>query len=180
MAASKSAALATVFAAWQAETPIISCFYQRPLPTKATKTIGIEQQGLIGLTYSFIHQLLQFSRPEDRIDVCEQDLTSLDGSIQSWEASLRVLRALLVHTPQLMFCVIDGLGDLAWGSGGRWCDELLGMLLDRQKQPGTLFHILLTTTGNSQVLPKRISFKDRHITTKRAREITRLGKLIDL
>jgi hypothetical protein len=176
--ASKAAALATVSAAWQAETPVISHFCRRPPPNRLSKGMTFEQQGLIGLVYSFINQLLQLNSPEDRIIVDEKDLTALHGGMESWEASLQVLRALLVQTPKMMVCVIDSLNDLAWGDGGRWCNQLLDVLLTRQEQPGTVFNILVTTSGQSQVLPHRVQLKDRHMTTKRAKEVTRFGKLI--
>jgi hypothetical protein len=180
MTASKAAALATVSAAWQAETPIISYFCQRPDPRTVSPGMTLEQQGLIGLVYSFINQLLQFHGPEDKISIDKNEVKALDGSTKSWRAALQVFRSMLVQTPAMTVCVIDGLNDLAWGNGRLWCGELLDVLLARQGQPDTVFSILITTSGQSQVLPQRIQVKDRHMTTRRAREVARIGKPINL
>ncbi|KAI3339974.1 hypothetical protein F4824DRAFT_453748 [Ustulina deusta] len=176
----RAAALAVVAAAWQAETPLISHFCQRPQPREIRPGMSIVRVGLVGVVYSLIHQLLQFSAAEDDLDVSAETLAALDGGNESWGASLEVLRALLEHTPVLMYCVIDGLNDLEWGDGGEGCRQLLDVLFARQRQPRTVFNILITTAGQSLVLPTYVQFKDRHIATKEAREVARYGRRIEL
>ena len=129
--------------------------------------------------YSLLSQLLQFSGPEDQLDVSEERLVALDGGKASWDASLKVLRALLDRTPVLMYCVIDGLNDLEWGDGDGWCRQFLDVLLARQQQAGTVLNLLLTTAGQSRVLASCISLEDKHIATKGARELARVGRRIE-
>ncbi|KAI0537931.1 hypothetical protein GGR58DRAFT_469946 [Xylaria digitata] len=176
----RAAALAVVEAAWRAETPLISHFCQRSRPGEMRPGMNIAQAGLIGVIYSLIHQLLQFSAAEDSLDFSAETLAALDGKGESWGTSLEVLRALLDRTPVLMYCVIDGLNDLEWGDEGKGCRRLLDVLFTRQRQTGTVFNILITTTGQSLVLPSYIQFADRHIATKGAREVARYGRRIEL
>ncbi|KAI3316662.1 hypothetical protein HD806DRAFT_517086 [Xylariaceae sp. AK1471] len=176
----RAAALAVVTAAWQAETPLISHFCQRPQPSEMRAGMSIAQVGLVGMLYSLILQLFQFSAAEDNLEVSRESLAALDGSYESWSASLEVFRALLERTPVLMYCVIDGLNDLEWGGGGKECRQVLDVLLARQRQAGTVFNILLTTAGQSLVLPSYVQLKDRHIATKGAKEVARFGRRIEL
>ncbi|KAI0116461.1 hypothetical protein GGR51DRAFT_501415 [Nemania sp. FL0031] len=180
MTSARAAALAVATAAWQAETPLISHFCQRPRPSELRARMSIEQVGLIGLVYSFIHQLLQFSAAEDTLDVSAESFAFLDGGNGSWDAGLEVLQALLDRTPVLMYCVIDGLNDLEWGGGSPKCRQLLELLLARQRRAGTVFNILFTTAGQSLVLPSYVKLKDRHIATRGAREVSRFGRRIEL
>lgn len=123
------------------------------------------------MVYSLISQLLQFGDAEDELAISDESIAALDGRPESWGASLAVLRELLVHTPVLTFCVIDGLNELEWGSGATWSREFLNVLLERQKQADTVFNILLTTSGQSQVLAQHVQVKDRYISMKRAKEV---------
>ncbi|KAK2802559.1 hypothetical protein FQN51_004351 [Onygenales sp. PD_10] len=180
----RAAALAVVAAAWQAESPLISHFCQRPPHEKVRTGLSLEQVGLLGTVYSLICQLLQFRGAEGggELDVSEASLASLtSGGMESWAASLTVLKALLDRTPVLMYCVIDGLNDLEWGGpGGEWCGQLVRVLLARQQLAGTVFHILFTTTGQSRVLPSCVQLKDRHLAVKRAMEVARFGERVEL
>ncbi|KAH6974934.1 hypothetical protein BKA56DRAFT_589797 [Ilyonectria sp. MPI-CAGE-AT-0026] len=165
MTSGRAAALSVVAAAWQAESPLISHFCQRPRQHELRAGMTMEQVGLIGLVYSLIHQLLQFSEADDQLDVSEASLAALKGGAESWAESLDVLRALLDRTPLLMFCVIDSLDDLEWRSGREWCLQLWNVLHTRQQRVGTVFHILLTTAGQSMILPSCVHLEDRHIST---------------
>ncbi|KAI8947805.1 hypothetical protein F4801DRAFT_559346 [Xylaria longipes] len=176
----RAAALAVVASAWQAETPLISHFCQRLQPNKVRPGTSIEQVGLIGVVYSLIHQLLQFSEDMEELNVSVESLAALDGRSESWGASLEVLGALLDHTPQQMYCVVDGVNDLEFGNGKEWCRQFLDVLFARQRRVGTIFNILLTTAGQSRVLPSFVQVKDRHLATKRAMELARFGRRIEL
>ncbi|KAJ8120670.1 hypothetical protein ONZ43_g2679 [Nemania bipapillata] len=129
---------------------------------------------------TLIQQLLQFSAAEDVLDVSVESFAALDGGIHSWDEALKVLRALLDRTPALMYCVIDGLNDLEWGGGSGKCRQFLDVLLARQRKPGTVFNILLTTAGQSMVLPLKVALKDRHIATRGAKQVEKFGKRIEL
>ncbi|KAK3350268.1 hypothetical protein B0T25DRAFT_263212 [Lasiosphaeria hispida] len=177
----QAAAMAVVSAAWQAETPIISHFCQRPRRDKTREGMTIEQVGLLGLVYSLISQLLQFSGDDDQLDVSEDCFGVLNGKKESWDAALQVLQALLSRTPVLMFCVIDSLNSLEYGEREslKWCSQVLDILRTRQQQEGTVFNILLTSAGQSRALAS-LGLKDRHITTRKAREVARVGRRIEL
>jgi hypothetical protein len=179
MTGPRAAALGTVAAAWQAETPVMSFFCRRPKISELRPGMGMEQVGLVSLVYSFIYQLLQFNREKD-LELDERELATLNGTVDSWDINLKVLRKLLNQTPLVLFCIIDGLNDLEYGNGGMWCRQLLQVLKERQQQVGIDFNILFTTTGQSQVLPQYVEFMDRAITTKRAREVVKSGKVISL
>ncbi|KAI1174268.1 hypothetical protein F4777DRAFT_554453 [Nemania sp. FL0916] len=176
----RAAALGVVAAAWQAETPLISHFCKRPQPSEMRAGMSITQVGLVGLVHSLIVQLLQFGKAEEHLEISARTLASLNGSNEAWDTSLEVFRLLLDHTPALMYCVIDGLNDLEWGGGGEQCQQVFNILLARQKQAGSVFNILITTAGQSFVLPSNIQLKDRHITTKGPREVARYGKKVEL
>ncbi|KAF4961385.1 hypothetical protein FSARC_10201 [Fusarium sarcochroum] len=165
-AGAPAVAMSVISTAWQAEAPIISHFCQRPRRGDVGPGMNISQAGLIGLVYSLISQLLQFSGDDDRLNVEERELASLNGETQSWDAALKVLRELLDNTPVMMYCVIDGLNDLEWTGGATWCEEVLDVLFSRQLRPGIIFNILLTTKGQSRVLSSRIGVEDRHLATK--------------
>ena len=176
---SRAAAMATVAAAWQAETAIISSFCKRPHYDQLRPGLSIEQVGLLSLVYSFIRQLLQFNRADDYAkenEIQDEDFDALNGEVSSWNTSLEILTALLRHTPVVTFCVIDGLNDYERGDGAVWCKQLLSVLKERQQQAGVLFNILFATAGQSHVLPEYVGSRDRHITTKRAREVNKLGR----
>lgn len=170
MTSGRAAALSVVATAWQAESPLISHFCQRPRQHEVRPGMTIEQVGLVGLVYSLIHQMLQFSEDDDQLDINEASLAALKGTPETWAESLEVLRALLDRTPLIMFCVIDGLNDLEWGSGREWCRQLWNILRTRQQRIGTVFNILLTTAGQSMILPSCVHLDDRHISTAVARK----------
>jgi hypothetical protein len=177
---SRAAALATVAAAWQAEAPVISYFCKRPNDDEMRSDMSIEQIGLMGLVYGFISQLLQLNISEVKFDSKLTNPIGFDGTISSWDISLEVLRVLLEHTPPMMFCVIDGLNELEFGNGAEWCKQILDLLKKRQQQAGAIFNILYTTDGPSQFLSSYVDLKDQHMTTKKARQIERSGRRIDL
>ncbi|KAI0891984.1 hypothetical protein F4806DRAFT_481308 [Annulohypoxylon nitens] len=176
----RASALAVVAAAWQAKAPIISHFCKRPRHDELRSGMSVEQVGLMGMVYSLICQLLQFSRSEDTLRISKDSLEALNQERGSWNFALEVLEMLLQQTPVLTYCVIDGLNDLELGDGGQWCIQFLKILFAHQKFPGTTFNILLTTAGQSQILPSGIKLEERHLATKLARELIRRGQRIDL
>ena len=117
MTSAQAAALAVCAAAWQAKTPLISHFCERPQRDQLRTGMSIEQVGLIGLVYSLLSQLLQFRQAEDTVNLTKENLEALNGETGSWEASLATLKALLDSTPVRSYCVIDGLNDLELGGG---------------------------------------------------------------
>lgn len=178
--AAKAAALGVVTAAWQAESPILSYFCRRPQKIQLLAEMSLEQGGILGLVYSLVSQLLDFYGADDNLDIREDELAALDGSVESWDISLNILKVLLGYTPVLMFCVIDGLNMLEWGSGSDWCEHFLNVLVDRQRRAGSVFNILLTTSGQSRILPCYVLTENRHLTRRGTRDLSRNGRRVDL
>lgn len=175
-----AAVFAVVAAAWQAETPILTAFCRRPRPDQLRPGMSTEQVGLISLVYRLIRQLLQFNQAGDNLAMDMNDFRALNGEASSWDASLRVLQALLQNMPVITFCTIDNLNELEWGGGRKWCSQLLVALRERQLHVGSSFNILLSTTGQSLVLPQYVMVKDRYIAPKSAKEFGRIEKGPDL
>jgi len=171
----RAAALATVATAWQAESPVLSYFCKRPKPNQMRVDMTIEQLGLLSMVYSLIHQLLQFKGVRAEIGIMHKDLSTLDGGLNSWGTSLRVLAALLEHIPVVTFCVVDGLNKFEYGNGIPWCKQFLDILIKRQWKDKSTFNVLLTTAGQSRVLPRYIELRDCHIATKRVKEVIKSG-----
>ncbi|KAF2111086.1 hypothetical protein BDV96DRAFT_500031 [Lophiotrema nucula] len=169
----QAAAMLAVATAWQSETPIISHFCRRPRSFEIPKGQKVEQAGLLGLLYSLIVQLLQFHVDNEEFEISETDLDKLDGSKESFHTALRSFSDLLHGTPQLSICVIHGVNDLAWSDGADWCRTLLTTLLEHQTASPRPFRILLTTTGQSRVLPEHIKVENRLFTTGTAQEVVR-------
>ncbi|KAJ4292783.1 hypothetical protein N0V90_009446 [Kalmusia sp. IMI 367209] len=172
---SRAAAMITVAAAWQAETPIISAFCTRPQPDQLRSSSSIEQVGLISLSYSLIRQLLQFDSVIKSSAVKQTDLNMLDGKASTWPHTLKIVATLLKYVPDVTFCVIDGLNEFEWGNGGLWARELVEVLQEKQKQTEGAFNILFTTAGQSYVLPKLVDIGSRHLATKKATEVGKSG-----
>lgn len=174
---SRAAALVALVAAWESGIPIISHFCARPYHGDLSQGRSVEKVGLIGLIYSLVIQLLQFNVKDDTFRASKDAFDKLDGTDGSWPDALALLRDLLQSTPQLQRCIIDGLNDLCFSSGAEWCGAFLHMLLEHQKTtPG--FKILLTTTGQSRVLPQYVPVKDRILVQTGAKEVIREGRWV--
>jgi hypothetical protein len=175
---SRATALVTLVAAWESSLPIISHFCARPYHGDLAQGHSVEKAGLIGLVYSLIIQLLQFNVKDDAFKPSRDTFDKLDGSDESWPGALLLLKSLLQSTPQLQRLIIDGLNDLCFSSGSEWCADLLNMLLEHQRTATPGFKILLTTTGQSRVLPQYIEVKDRILVQTGAKEVIREGRWI--
>jgi hypothetical protein len=165
----KAAAMNAVLAAWRVKAPIISHFAERPRWSEDHLTC--EHAGTLGLVYSLILQLLQFSVDEDDFDISRDDLDRLDGSGDSFSASLRVLHHLLTCTPRLRFCVVHGLNEIEWSGGADWVHEVLDVISQAQEASDGRLNVLFTTSGQSRVLAERIDSKDQCYANKCARRI---------
>lgn len=170
----RAAALSATATAWESDQPIISHFCARSHPKDISEDINIEKAGLIGLVYSLINQLQQTIPDESSTGISKLELDALDGSRASWPTSLTVLRKLLRGTPRVTYCVIDGLNDLEWGDGMGWCEQILNLIREHQEEQP--FNVLLTTTGQSRLLPREVSFEQKHTAQGRAREVRLMKK----
>jgi hypothetical protein len=164
--------------AWQTEIPLISHFCERPRFATLARERDPEMVGLIGLVYSLISQLLQFSFEDDSFEVPQEAMTKLDGSDGSWGQALDLFATLLKATPHLALCVIDGLNDLAFNQGAGWCHASLKVLFEHQKSCTGVFRILLTTSGQSRVLQDFVDINDRAFAQTGAREVIRGGRWV--
>jgi len=178
MPSSRAAALSAIIAAWHAEMPIISHFCERPRYTDVSRGRDVEKMGLLGLLYSLITQLLQFNVEDDRFEIAQKQVNALDGSDDSWSPALELFSKLLKATPYLSICVLDGLNDLCFSAGAEWCKDLLNVLFDYRKSSPVPFRVLLTTSGQSRVLPEYVRAEDRLSIVNSARAIARSGKWV--
>lgn len=176
---SRAAALVAAVSAWDAELPIISHFCARPRSADLDAGRTQEEAGMIGLVYSLLTQLLDFEVEQDAFQAPSDQLAKLDGSDASWPEALGLLMKLLRTTPQVQRCIIDGLNDMCFSSGGGWCSAFLAVLFEHQRTSIHGFKILLTTTGSSRVLPDFVEAKDKVLIQRAAKEVVRGGKWVD-
>jgi hypothetical protein len=175
---SYAAALNMLVVAWETEMPLISHFCERPRFATLAQDRDPERVGLIGMVYSLISQLLQFSFEDDSFEVPQDAMANLDGSDESWPHALDLFAALLKATPHLSLSVIDGLNDLAFGLGADWCSAFLKVIFEHQTSSRGSFKILLTTSGQSRVLQDYVNVDDRVFAQTGAREIIRGGRWV--
>jgi hypothetical protein len=176
---SRAAALVAAVAAWDSNLPVISHFCERPRSSGVTSKRTIEDISMLGLVYSLIIQLLQFNVEGDTFVTSQESLEALDGTDGSWVAAVSVLRDLLRATPQLERCLIDGLNNLCFSDGAKRCSAFLKMLFEHQEASAQKFKILLTTVGQSRVLPDYVGPRNRIEVEGGAREIVRGGRWLD-
>ncbi|EDU45003.1 hypothetical protein PtrSN002B_011279 [Pyrenophora tritici-repentis] len=176
LSGSRAAALNALVAAWTAELPITSHFCERARYATLSEGQDVEKVGLIGLVYNLITQLLQFNFDNDEFEIPQPQVEALNGSDESWSQALDMLSALLKATPHLCICVIDGLNDLAFSGGEKWCSDFLLMLFEHQRSCCGSFKILLTTSGQSRVLQEHVDVADHIFTHTEAREVIRAGR----
>ncbi|KAF1828581.1 hypothetical protein BDW02DRAFT_603293 [Decorospora gaudefroyi] len=179
VSASCAAAMNILVVAWETNLPVVSHFCERPRFATLAEGRDVEKLGLIGLVYSVIFQLLQFSFDDEEFEIPEGDMRNLDGSDESWPQALDLLSALLKATPRLALCVVDGLNELAFAAGEEWCGAFLEVLFEHQRSttPGT-FKVLLTTSGQSRVLQDHVQVTDRMFTHTGAQEVIRGGRWV--
>ena len=105
------------------------------------------QDQLTTLLYALIRQLSMLT-PENFRDSYDftSALDSLQGSPESIPKALDIIRALLLHTPRLLLCVIDGLQILGHRDTNSYIDQLLDAL--RAQNDSRVFKLLLTTRGS--------------------------------
>lgn len=172
------AAFAVVATAFRAKVACISHICKRPKTSQLEAGQQPDKVGMIGLVYNLIYQLLQFRSAHERQETSEDHIRVLDGSEESWPKSLKLLTTLLEHTPQLGYCVIDGLNALeASADSLAWCSELLEILRSASRKTRSL-KLLFTLSGKSrtlQALPNECRFSSSAIW----KDIALRGKRFD-
>ncbi|KAL9107258.1 MAG: hypothetical protein Q9227_007799 [Pyrenula ochraceoflavens] len=121
--ASRMAALAITAASIQIRAKFISHFCQKPRVTELDEDLSPEKAGLIGLVYDLIYQLLSFQPSQGEPLLSSERLKQLDGRLGSWNKSLSLLSDLLDYTPQVAYCVIDGLNLFETKDDLEWCQQ---------------------------------------------------------
>ncbi|KAM5350687.1 hypothetical protein ACJ41O_007192 [Fusarium nematophilum] len=134
--------------------PLISyfCTISRQRPREGNPTR--EAQGVIALVYALLHQLvteLLSSPPADLptqalFSRLEQHMSSLDGTIRTWDGALSALAEAAGFVPMGTLCVVDGLHWL----DGRDIESLLCDLVRCLRKSG--LKILFTTSARSGAL----------------------------
>ena len=144
------AALSIISTASKLDIPLLSHFCALPFYKPDGYPQPREQIALIGITYSLIRQLIQQMPPEidTGIYLSISKLQKLNGNMDSWHESLKLLKDLLDYFPMpILLCVIDGLGRLDFKQGSKLCTQLLEILASECSAPGARFKLLLTTSG---------------------------------
>lgn len=126
--------------------PVLSYFCQTVWQDQYDKPP--EQIATVALLYSVIRQLVELMLPqfETSIDLSEERFSLLDGSLDTWNAGLAILKDLISLLPRTTFCIIDGLHWLDDQGTETALEQLVECL--RNERLRTLF----TTTGRSGCL----------------------------
>lgn len=126
--------------------PVISYFCE--LSRKIQGDITQEETATISLLYALMRQVIEALPPylEITVDLSEERLTSLDGTLKTWSKAVEFFRDLLNVSSGIVFCVIDGVHWLDSSS----TDTLLADLLDLMRNEH--LRVLLTTSGRSGCL----------------------------
>ncbi|PVH75852.1 hypothetical protein DL98DRAFT_643162 [Cadophora sp. DSE1049] len=145
--------------------PVISFFCELAAKKPPQKTR--EEAGIISLAYAIIRQLIELL-PVDfvsEIDFGPERYKILDGTLNSWTETMKVLNDLLDLKPLYLFCVIDGFQWLDDSSTEKLLDSLLDVLHEHtsgrdteNSKPSTQrLKILFTTAGKSRCLLNKLS-----------------------
>jgi hypothetical protein len=120
-----------------------------------------DESASISLLYSLIRQIINLL-PEEitaRSDSIAQALSSLDGTLGSWETGMAIFETLCENMPPLLFLVVDGFEHLDFLTPGEQQVQDLLSLLNKQVLrskstdddrggPHNTFKILFSTAGN--------------------------------
>ena len=157
----------------QAEPRII--FHFCALPDIEKPGMSKEESGLISLLYSLICQLVfsLASQFEATIDLQHDRFATLDGTMATWRATLKLFEDLVSLSGQYVICIIDGIEWTDYGRGSARCAELWATFRELMKGPeNRVFKVLFTTAGSSGTLLEALDAEDiyRENGGKRARE----------
>ena len=143
----------------QAELPCISVFCKPYHSTRTKKTD--REAALISLLYSVISQLARLLPIEfemtDGID--ETKFKALNGTLESAEIALGLVKALLTHAPRSLIWVVDGLQFAEGQTTAPYLARLLEIL--REDERNRVSKVCFTTHGNSLTLLRAIRLPER-------------------
>lgn len=123
--------------------PVVSYFCRTVWQDQNIMTM--ENIAAVALLYALIRQLveLQLPRFHTSVDLSEERFKLLDGSLDTWNTGLAMLRDLIALLPRTIFCIVDGL---------HWLDDqgteaALEQLIECLRAEN--LRVLFTTTGRS-------------------------------
>lgn len=167
-----------------AEIPCITFFPKSRYPTKSSSTdnnivrdgtSAPQQRVLLNLLYSLLSQLISILPrvfntaigSNAGVILDKQRFNELDGTVESIEPAMALIRDLLPFAPQhpLVF-VVDGLQlvESTRPETRTTLRQLVLLLKEQQQQAGgggSVVKLLFTTDGQSQVLGRTIGFRER-------------------
>jgi hypothetical protein len=140
----------------QSDVPLVSYFCQIIWREQCRGTNTRESQAMIAMLYALLWQLAELlpQSLETNADLSESRFQRLDGTVETWEDALLVLRDLMTLIPKLILCVLDGVHLLDDRSTNRYLKKMFQVLL------GGKLKVLFTTTGRSAGLSEAVSISD--------------------
>lgn len=123
--------------------PVVSYFCRTVWQDQHIMTV--EHIAAVALLYALIRQLveLQLPRFDTLVDLSEERFELLDGSLDTWNTGLAILKDLISLLPRTTFCIIDGLHWLDDQGTETALEQLIECLRDEK------LRVLFTTTGRS-------------------------------
>lgn len=151
-----------------AEIPCIAFFPKSRCP--GTSAECPQQRVLLNLLYSLLRQLINilprvFTNDNNAmLALDKQRFDKLDGTVDSIEPAMELIRDLLPLAPQRpLVVVVNGLqlAESRRPETRTALNELVLLLQEQQQQLQGLVKLLFTTDGQSQVLGRVIGFRER-------------------
>jgi hypothetical protein len=145
--------------------PVISFFCELAAKSPPEKTR--EEAGLISLVYALIRQLVELLSVNfvSEMDFGPERFKLLDGTLNSWTETMKLLNDLLHLRPIYLFCVIDGFQWLDDSSTEKLLESLLDVLHqhtsardgETSNPSNQRLKVLFTTAGKSRCLLSKLS-----------------------
>ncbi|KAL3426802.1 phytanoyl- dioxygenase family protein [Phlyctema vagabunda] len=155
-----------------AQMPIISYFCSDPEnPSDDNRSLDLTSDDraealLIDLTYTIIRKLLHWlpARLKTTLDLSSEYFSLLDGTMDTWQESFKLLSGLLKLAPALCLIVIDGIEHLDNTTAEVELRQLLRLLqntylecldfqlVEPKNEKNKIFKVLFTTAGSSEAL----------------------------
>jgi hypothetical protein len=142
--------------------PVVSYFCELPQSEDLRPGNTRESQALISLTYALIRQFIELvpAEFETNFDFSQERLSLLDGTMQSWNEAIGLLRNLIQLIPKPLFCIVDGFQLLDDPSTDQYLDGIIGALSGSALADTNRLKVLITTTSRSRSLIRNLSTQD--------------------
>ena len=124
------------------------------------------ETAVIDCAYSLIRQIISIlpSHVETRAKLSQSSFTILDGTLDTWDAVVKILKALIALLPSTCLIVIDGIQQLDDTGAEDQVDEILDLLQEavaettqrtaNRQECNKFIKILYTTAGDCGSLDK--------------------------